>query len=99
MTETINVHTSDNDPLVKKYHREVNVSERIEAQFFMIAPGRIESIHSSGLTTIQYKINNGTFATPVPPIVYAANDVITFTYAYTDLATLTGNLIIKGKDN
>ena len=93
------VSTSNNNPVAKQYQKEVHLINIIEVKFLMVLAGTITSLSSSGLTTIQYKINAGSYATPSFPLAYAANDVITFTYAYTDLTALTGNLILIGKDN
>lgn len=82
----------------KDFQKESALVEVIEMPFLMVRAGALTSIASSGLTLIQYKINGGTYATPTYPLAYAANDVVWFTWAYTDLDSLTGNLILIGHD-
>lgn len=84
---------------LKYYEKEVHVVSLLQTSFLMIKAGTANAINSVGLTTIQYKINNGTYATPVFPITYNAGDVIWFQYAYSDQVNVTGNLILQGKDN
>lgn len=84
---------------LKYYEKEVRLTSLLETAFLMQKSGKATGISSSGLTTIQYKINNGTYATPVFPFTYTAGDVIYFSYSYTNQISVSGNLILSGKDN
>lgn len=84
---------------LKYYEKEARVTSLLVTTFLMVKSGKVNAIVSSGLTTIQYKINNGTYATPTFPFTYSAGDVIWFQYAYSDQINVTGNLILQGKDN
>lgn len=84
---------------LKYYEKEVRLINVIQTSFLMVKSGTLNAIVSSGITTIQYKINSGSFATPEFPISYDAGDVIWFAFTYSDQLNVTGNLIIQGKDD
>lgn len=84
---------------VKDFQMQAGLVGIVSAPFLMRVAGQLTALSSAGITTIQYKKNAGAFASAVFPITYAANDVLTFTWMYTDLNNLSGNLILIGTDN
>ncbi len=83
---------------LKYYQKEVNLFALLNVQFLMVRAGAISSVSSTGITTIEYKINAGTYGALSFPISYAANDVITFAFSYTDSEAAVGSMILFGKD-
>lgn len=83
---------------LKYYRKEVTLHTDTAVQFLMDRAGSLTSMATTGLTAVQYKINSGSYSTPSYPIAYSANDVISFTYTFTDATGLRGNIVLYGKD-
>lgn len=83
----------------KYYQKEASVNTLHEVSFYMTKAGTLTNVVSSGLVTLERKLNSGSYGPATYPFSYAAGDTIYYSFGYSDSVILMGNLILIGKDN
>lgn len=84
----------------KNFNMQFFVSRQKFFQVYMLNAGALSAITQSGLTGLVVRVGTGgSFATATFPLTYTAAQMIYFQFDFTDQTTVTGNIVLTGKDN